>query len=163
MLLLFLACPSVAGLKDESPERQILARAVRALRDADPEWEYSFSFCTCTLEIEELVGVAIGTWRRRPVVAPSSEAVTVSVYTLATTEAAARWIDAQRRGTKVAKGWTITPYRLGDGANMDRYIQKDYVQYTLTVRKGRFIAAITAKSKDLAETFARLLLREMSN
>jgi hypothetical protein len=90
----------------------------------------------------------------------------VGVHGIATAGAAARWIYRERYGNH-RKGLSVTSYKLGDGANMVTYLDtyRGVTQYSLTVRKGRFLASVNGQSRDAVKRFARYLLTaiEMSN
>jgi hypothetical protein len=109
----------------------------------------------------EQLGVAVGTLNRS--LNGSSDHISMDVYSIATAEAAARWIYGQAHGN-VAKGWSVADYKLGDDATMATYFDtsRGLSYYTITIRKGRFLASINGHSKDAVERFAQFLVTEMS-
>lgn len=57
-----------------------------------------------------------------------------------------------RRG-KVADGWTVKPYQIGDEGFLLRY--RESVPYTIQFRKDTIIVKVTSDSIALAEAFSR--------
>src|SRR5262245_51319629 len=104
--------------QDSHPEQLILARAVAAIHNAEPEWRYIGGVCTCPKLMREQLSVAVGTWDRS--LNRSPDHIDVKVYSIATAEAAARWIYGLAHGN-AAKGWSVTDYNLGDIATMATY------------------------------------------
>ena len=154
--------PKVApAVQDNRQEQLILERAVAAIHKAEPEWRAIGGICTCPPLMREQLGVAVGTWHRS--LNGASDHISVEVYGIATAGAAARWIYRERYGNH-AKGWSVTSYKLGDGANMATYLDtyRGVTQYSMTVWKGRFLASISGQSRELVERFAQFLVTEMS-
>ena len=87
----------------------------------------------------------------------------MDVFGVATAGAAARLIYG-RTHRNYGKGWSVTSYKLGDDANMATYLDayRGLTQYSMTVRKGRFLAMLNGQSKDAVERFAQYLVTEMS-
>ncbi len=160
LVVLLTAYENASALQDK-PENLILSRAVAAIHRAEPEWQAIGGVCSCPTLMDEQLGVAVGTWKRS--LSGSSAAITVTVFSIATAEAAARWIYGQAHGN-VASGWTVTDYNLGDDATMATYFDtsRGLSYYEITVRKGRFLASINGQSRDTVERFAPFLVTEMS-
>lgn len=153
---------STPAVQDNRHEQLILARAAAAIQNAEPEWRYITGICNCVSAFtREQVGVATGTWYRS--LNGSSDHINVTLYGIATAGAAARLIYGETHGHH-GKGWSVTSYKLGDGANMATYLDtyRGVTQYSITVRKERFLASISGQSRDAVERFAQFLVREMS-
>jgi hypothetical protein len=163
LVVLLTAHQVASAAQDSRPEQLILARAAAAIYNAEPEWRHIGGVCTCPKLMREQLGVTVGTWHRS--LNGSSDHINVKVYSISTAEAAARWIYRQTHGNH-AKGWSVTSYKLGDGANIATNLDTDggvrYYAYTITVRKGRFLASISGLSQEAVERFARFLVTEMS-
>ena len=153
---------STPAVQDNRQEQSILVRAVAAIHNAEPEWQYIASVCNCVSALtREQIGGAFGIWVRSLNV--SSDHISVGVYGVATAGAAARLIYRETH-RNYGKGWSVTSYMLGDGANMAAYLDtyRGVTQYSITVRKGRFLASISGQSKEALERFAPFLVTEMS-
>jgi len=148
------------AVQDNRHEQLILSRAAAAIHNAEPEWQYIPAICNCLFSREQL-GVAGGTWFRS--LNGSSDHISVDVFGVATAGAAARLIYG-RTHRNYGKGWSVTSYKLGDDANMATYLDayRGLTQYSVTVRKGRFLAMLNGQSKDAVERFAQYLVTEMS-
>jgi hypothetical protein len=111
--------------------------------------------------IDEELDVSGGGWHRADT--GLAQGVHVMVYRFATEKAAAQVILGQPRGA-LAPGWAVTPYDLGDGGNIASYRDnyRNVIQYSLSFRKGRFLAILTGRSRPDVERFARLVLAAMS-
>jgi hypothetical protein len=145
----------------DNPERAILRRAASAVQKAEPAWRFIGGFLNAPPLMDEQLGAAAGGWYRS--LDDLSTGVSVVIYRISTTEAAAGWLYRQAHGG-VTKEWTITSYELGDGANMATYVGPfNPTQYNLDFRKGRFLAHLGGRSKDSVEHFAQILLAEMSD
>ena len=151
---------STPAVQDNRHEQLILSRAAAAIHNAEPEWQYIAGVCNCLFSREQL-GVAAGTWHR--LLSGSSDHINVAVYGIATAGAAARLIYRETH-RNYGKGWSVTSYELGDGANMATYLDTygGVTQYSMTVRKGELLASISGQSKDAVERFAPFLVKEMS-
>ena len=151
---------STPAVQDNRHEQLILARAVAAIHNAEPEWQYIGGICNCLFSREQL-GVAGGMWHRS--LNSSSDDIGVGVYGVATAGAAARLIYRETHGNR-GKGSSVTDYKLGDDATMATYFDTygGMTKYNITVRKGRFIAMIGGHSKEAVERFAQFLVTEMS-
>ena len=87
--------------------------------------------------------------------------VTVRVHQISTVEAAAGFLYRQAHG-EVHKGWIVTRYELGDGANMATFVDPALpTMYNLTFRKGPFLAHLGGRSKESVEHFAEFVLAAM--
>src|SRR5262249_46745143 len=104
-----------SAAQDSRPEHLILARAVAAIHNAEPEWLYTGGVCSCPPLMPEELGVAVGIWHRS--LNSSPDQIDVQVYSIATADAAARWI-YRLAHANVAKKWSFTDYNLGDDATM---------------------------------------------
>jgi hypothetical protein len=155
--------PKVApAMQDNRHEQSILARAVAATHNAEPEWQYIAAVCNCVSALtREQIGGAFGIWVRSLNV--SSDHINVGVHGIATAGAAARLIYRETH-RNYGKRWSVTSYELGDGANIATYLDmyRGVTQYTITVRKGRFLASISGNSREVVERFAQFLVTEMS-
>jgi hypothetical protein len=150
---------STPAVQDNRQEQSILLRAVAAIHNAEPEWQYIAAFCNCVSPLtREQIGGAFGIWVRSLNV--SSDHINVGVHGIATAGAAARLIYRETH-RNYGKGWSVTSYELGDGANIATYL-RGVTQYSITVRKGRFLASISGQSKEAVERFAAFLVTEMS-
>jgi hypothetical protein len=110
--------------------------------------------------MDEQLGAAAGAWYRS--LDDPSTSVSVIVYRISTTEAAAGWLYRQAHGG-VTKDWTVTSYELGDGANMYAHVAPSLpTTYNLSFRKGRFLAHLGGHSRDNVEHLAHFVLAEMS-
>ena len=148
---------STPAVQDNRHEQLILSRAAAAIHNAEPEWQYIPAICNCLFSREQL-GVAGGTWFRS--LNGSSDHISVDVFGVATAGAAARLIYRETH-RNYGKGWSVTSYELGDGANIATYL-RGVAQYSITVRKGRFLASISGQSKEAVERLAAFLVTEMS-
>jgi hypothetical protein len=148
------------AVQDNRHEQLVLSRAAAAIHNAEPEWQYIPAICNCLFSREQL-GVAGGTWFRS--LNGSSDHISVDVFGVATAGAAARLIYG-RTHRNYGKGWSVTSYKFGDDANMATYLDayRGLTQYSMTVRKGRFLAMLNGQSKDAVERFAQYLVTEMS-
>jgi hypothetical protein len=143
----------------DNPESAILTRAAAAVRKAEPEWRFIRGILNAPPLMDEQLGAAAGGWYRS--LDDPSTAVDVEVYRITTAEAAAGWLYREAHGD-VHKGWIVTPYELGDGANMATLVDPSQpTQYGLAVRKGRFLARIHGRSIGTVDRFAQFLLAEM--
>jgi hypothetical protein len=160
LLALIVAAQGVSATQD-SPENLILARAVATSRRVEPEWRFTRSILNAPGPLmDEQLGVAGGSWEW---LSDSSTLVGVTVYTIATAEAATRWLYRQAHG-EVAKGWTVVTYEAGDGANMSTYPDpRGFTQYETTIRKGRFLVTVSGRSQETIERFAKILVTAISN
>src|SRR5215475_6985077 len=104
LVVLLTAHQVASAAQDSRPEHLILARAVAAIRNTEPEWRYIGGVCTCPKLMREQLGVAVGTWHRS--LNGSPDHMDVKVYSIATAEGAARWIYGLAHGN-VAKGWSV--------------------------------------------------------
>jgi hypothetical protein len=159
-LVVFLATQGASAGQDH-PENAIVRRVAEAIQKAEPEWRFSTGICNCPPLMQEQLGVAAGSWQRST---DGPMHVSALLYNIETVEAAAKWINEQPHRSQL-KGWTVTTYDLGDGANIGVYedTSRPYTQYSLYVRKGRFLAVISGVSKDNVERVARFFLNEMSS
>jgi hypothetical protein len=128
------------AVQDNRHEQLILSRAAAAIHNAEPEWQYIPAICN-----------------------GSSDHISVDVFGVATAGAAARLIYG-RTHRNYGNGWSVTSYKLGDDANMATYLDayRGLTQYSMTVRKGRFLAMLNGQSKEAVERFAPFLVTEMS-
>jgi hypothetical protein len=151
---------STPAVQDNRHEQLVLSRAAAAIHNAEPEWQYIPAICNCLFSREQL-GVAGGTWFRS--LNGSSDHISVDVFGVATAGAAARLIYRETH-RNYGKGWSVTSYKLGDGANMVTYLDtyRGVTQYIMTVQKARFLASISGRSKEAVERFAPFLVTEMS-
>ena len=110
--------------------------------------------------MDEQLGAAAGGWYLS--LDDLSTGVSVMVFRISTAEAAAGFLVHEAHGG-VAKGWTVTSYEMGDGANMATYVDGTLpTQYQMSIRKGRFLARIHGRSRDTVERFAQFVVAEMS-
>ena len=117
-LLVLVVTTQGASATQDSPERVILGRAVAASRTAEPEWRFVSAIVNAPGPLmDEQLGVAAGTWWKSW---DESTATHVTIYTIATAEAADRWLHRHAHGG-AAKGWTVETYEFGDGATMATY------------------------------------------
>jgi hypothetical protein len=152
------AMPHVAAAQD-SPEALIVRRAMAASRQAYPDWAFVPAIMSAPPLIAEQLGVAGGIWDRA---SDPSTLVSVTVYTIASPEAAASWIYRQAHG-EVSKGWTVVQYEAGDGANLSTYPDpRGFTQYAIAMRKGRFLLMASGRSKQIVDRFAQILLAAAS-
>src|SRR5262252_4704923 len=152
---------STPAVRDNRHEQLILARAAAAIHNAEPEWQYIAAICNCVSAFtREQLGVATGIWHRS--LNGTSDHISVDVHGYATAGTAGRLIYRETH-RNYGKGWSVTTYKLGDGANMATYLDtyRGVTQYSITVRKGRFLASINGQSKDAVERFAQFLVTEM--
>ena len=150
---------STPAVQDNRQEQSILLRAVAAIHNAEPEWQYIAAVCNCVSALtREQIGGAFGIWVRSLNV--SSDHINVGVHGIATAGAAARLIYRETH-RNYGKRWSVTSYELGDGANIATYL-RGVTQYSITVRKGRFLASISGQSKEAVERLAAFLVTEMS-
>src|SRR3954452_624300 len=134
-----------ASATQDSPERLILGRAVAVSRKAEPEWRFISAILNEPGPLmKEQLGAAAGSWEKQS--DPSTQ-VFVTIYTIATGDAAERWLYRQSHG-EIAKGWTVVTYEFGDGANMATYPDpRGFTQYETTIRKGRFLLKLSGRSQ----------------
>jgi hypothetical protein len=160
-LVLLLVCPSHTRLAAQgTPEELILQRAVAAIQTTEPEWTFTTAVCNCFELMKEDRGIAAGSWQK-----PSDEStlVLVRVDAISTAKAAARWLSRQSR-PRARDGWTHRLYPMGDGATMDTYADpRGFTQFSLIVRKGRFLVTLSARSEETVRRFANVLLTAASN
>jgi hypothetical protein len=150
-----------ASALQDNPEGAILTRAVSAVHKAEPSWRFVSAILNVLPLMDEQLGAAGGGWYRS--LDDLSTGVTVVIYRISTTDAAAVWLHRQAHDG-VTKEWTVTSYELGDGANMATYVGSlNPTRYDLYFHKGRFLAHLGGRSKDSVEHFARILLAEMSD
>jgi hypothetical protein len=151
---------STPAVQDNRHEQLILSRAAAAIHNGEPEWQYIGGVCNCFFSREQL-GVAGGTLNRS--LNGSTDHISMDVYSIATAGAAARLIYRETH-RNYGKGWSVTSYKLGDGANMATYLDtyRGVTQYSIKVRKGRFLASVSGQSKEAVERFAPFLVTEMS-
>jgi hypothetical protein len=143
----------------DRPENLIVRRAVAASRQSNPDWRFISAVVNVPPLMVEQLGVAGGLWER---LSDSSTRVNVTVYTVATSEAAASWLYRQAHG-EVGKGWTVVPYEAGDGANLSTYPDpRGFTQYATAIRKGRFLLMASGRSKEIVDRFAQILLAAAS-
>src|SRR5262249_44879232 len=153
---------STPAVQDNRHEQLILSRAAAAIHNAEPEWQYITGICNCVSAFtREQLGIATGTWHRS--LNGSSDHISVDVHGIATAGAAARLIYRETHGNH-GKGWSVTSYELGDGANLATYLDmyRGVTQYSIVIRKGRFLGSINGQSRELVERFAQYLVTEMS-
>src|SRR5262245_22772089 len=149
-------------MQDNRHEQLILARVAAAIHNAEPDWQYIPGICNCVSAFtREQLGVATGIWHRS--LNGSSDHINLTLYGYATAGTAARLIYRETH-RDYGKGWSVTNYKLGDGANMATYLDtyRGVTQYSIAVQKGRFLASISGQSRELVERFAQFLLTEMS-
>jgi hypothetical protein len=150
-----------ASSPQDSPERAVVMRAAAAVRKAEPTWRFSSGILNLPALPDEILGAAAGRWFRS-LNDPSMD-VGVMVYRMSTPETAAGLLYRQAHAGE-AKGWTVTSYELGDGANMATLVDPSQpMTYDLSIRKGAFIAHIKGSSKETVEHFAQFLLAGMSD
>ena len=159
LIALVVATEGASGTQNR-PERLILEEAVAASRKAEPEWRFVTAVFNAPPLTGEELGVAAGSWHR---LSDPPENVHVRVHTIATAEAASRWLCRQAHGD-VAKGWTVVPYEAGDGANMNTYLDpRGFAQYETAIRKGRFLVFVSGRSQETIERFAKTVVTAMSD
>jgi hypothetical protein len=160
-LIALVVTTQAASATQDSPENLILGRAVAASRTSEPEWRFIPAILNLPGPLtDEQLGAAGGSWERS---SDSSTYISVTVYTIATAEAATRWMSRQAHGA-VANGWTVVPYETGDGATMSTYPDpRGFTQYETTIRKGRFLVTVSGRSKETIERFAKILVTAVSN
>src|SRR5262245_40825118 len=111
---------STPAVQDNRHEQLILSRAAAAIHNAEPEWQYITGICDCVSAFtREQLGVATGTWYRS--LNGSSDHINVTLYGYSTAGIAARLIYRETH-RNYGKGWSVTSYKLGDGANMATYL-----------------------------------------
>src|SRR5215510_8933573 len=149
-----------SAAQDIRPEELILDRTAAAIRNAEPEWRFIGGICTCPPLVDEQLGVAVGTLNRS--LNGSSDHISVDIYSIATGRLRRGWIYSRLHGN-VAKGCSVTDYKLGDDATMATYFDtsQGLSYYGITFRKGRFVASINGQSRDTVERFARFPLTAM--
>ena len=157
-LVLVLIVTSYVASAAQSLEQAILARAVQAARKVSPEWTFIGAICNCPPLMDEEQGVAAGSWKLTDV----ASMIDVRVHTIATEEAATRFLSRQPRDA--APGWALVPYQAGDGATLGTAPDpRGFTQYAITMRRGRFLVFVSGRSKPTVERFANLLLEAVSN
>jgi hypothetical protein len=160
-LVTILLCAFHARLAaQDTSENLILSRTVAAIQNAEPEWKYTGALCTCEKLMKEELGVAVGTWMR-----PSDDStfVSVTVYSIATVKAAARWLAAQSRN-RGKNGGASRPYGMADSAILAKSADpRGFTQVEIVFRKHRFLVMVSARSEDTARWFADLVLISISN
>ena len=161
LLIALVVTTQAASASEDSPENLILGRAVAASRKSEPEWRFIPAILNAPGPLmDEQLGAAGGSWER---LSDRSTHIGVTVYTIATAEAATRWMDRQAHG-EVAKVWTVVTYEAGDGATMSTYPDpRGFTQYQTAIRKGRFLLMISGRSKETIGRFAKLLLTAISD
>jgi hypothetical protein len=159
LIALVVATEGASGTQ-ERPERLILGRAMAASRKAEPEWRFITASFNAPPLMDEELGVAAGSWHR---LSDPPENVQVRIHTIATAEAASRWLYRQAHGD-VAKGWTVVPYEAGDGANMNTYLDpRGFTQYETAIRKGRFLVFVSGRSQETIERFSKNVVTAISD
>jgi len=152
------AAPRLAAPQDRS-ENRIIGRAIAAIQRTNPEWQFIPTVMNAPPLMVEQLGVAGGFWEQ---LSDSSTRVSVTVYTVATAEAAASWLYRQAHG-EVVKGWTVVPYEAGDDANLSTYPDpRGFTQYAAAIRKNRFLLMVSGRSRELVYRFAQILLTAAS-
>ena len=161
-----------APATQDSPENLILKRAAAASRKAAPEWRFISAIVNAPGPLmDEQLGVAAGSWLKswdestgswyRSL--DESTQIHVTIYTIATAEAADRWLNRRAHG-EVAKGWTVETYDFADGATMATYPDpRGFTQYETAIRKGRFLVILSGRSKETIERFANIVITAISN
>ena len=160
-LIALVVTTQAAPATQDSPENLILGRAVAASQKSEPEWQFTPSILNAPGPLmDEQLGAAAGSWER---LSDSSTQISVIVYTIATAEAATRWMDRHARGA-VANGWTVVTYEAGDGATMSTYPDpRGFTQCETAIRKGRFLVTVSGRSKETIGRFAKILLTAISD
>jgi hypothetical protein len=162
--------PGALPIQD-SPEKLILERAVAASRKAEPGWRFITATLNAPPLMDEQLGAASGSWYKSSDDSTGSwyrsldesTRVGVTIYTIATTDAADRWLYRHAHGG-AAKGWTVVTYEFGDGATMATYPDpRGFTQYQTTIRKGRFLVVLSGRSQETIERFANVLIAAISN
>ena len=147
------------SLLQDRPESAILRRAAAAVREAEPKWRFVTAILNAPPLMAEQLGAAAGGWYHS--LDDLSMGVTVRVHQISTGEAAAGFLYRQAHG-EVHKGWIVTRYQLGDGANMATFVDPALpTTYNLTFRKGPFLAHLGGRSKESVEHFAEFVLAAM--
>jgi hypothetical protein len=161
LLIALVVTTQVASATQDSPENLILRRAVAASGKAEPEFRFVSAIVNAPGPLmDEQLGVAAGSWYKS---LDESTGVHVSIYTIATADAADRWLYRQAH-SEVAKGWTVVTYEFGDGANMATSPDpRGFTQYQTAIRKGRFLVMLGGRSKETIERFANILITAISN
>jgi hypothetical protein len=151
---------------EQSPDNSVLWRVAMSLREAQPRWQFVAGICTCPPLMEEQEAIATGGWYRATKCHPRetkghrSEIANVSVYRIASAEAASRWLDAFVHGG-AAKGWAIEGYDLGDQACLATYQHPR--RFTITFRKARFLVTVSGSLLTDIDLVARQVLAEVSS
>jgi hypothetical protein len=160
-----------ASATQDLPEDLIFRRAVAASQEAQPEWRFTRTIVKASPLMDEQLGVAAGSWikasdewvRDRLKSTDEPMWVYVRVYTIATEEAADRWLFRNVPGG-VGRGRNVEPYEIGDRATMATYAgPKGITQYETWFRKGRFLVTLKSRSKENIETFAKIVIAAISD
>ncbi len=155
--ILFLAvCASVKPVvaRQAGPELAILRRASAAIKSAEGVILNVGSTVTAPPLMREQRGVASATWNQaEPPGTLSKIRVTVIIVGITTADAASHFFDERR----VAAGWRLEPYALGDQADLGIY--GDSLRYEINFRKGRFLVSVGGFSRDDVERIARYVLQ----
>jgi len=172
LLIALVVTTQAASATQDSPENLILRRAVAASGKAEPEFRFVSAIVNAPGPLmDEQLGVAAGSWYKSLDESTGSwyksldesTGVHVSIYTIATADAADRWLYRQAH-SEVAKGWTVVTYEFGDGANMATSPDpRGFTQYQTAIRKGRFLVMLGGRSKETIERFANILITAISN
>jgi len=112
-------------------ETAILQRAAANIMNIEPGWRFVAGLCSCPPLMKEQVGVAIGTWELRSA-DTSLRRVDVTVHSIATADAASRYMRADTR-KHVGAGWSIQDYDLADGGYLSIY--QDGKRYEVSFRR----------------------------
>jgi hypothetical protein len=160
VFVVLLAAHTTTAAQPESPERLILNRTVAVMQKMHPEWDFVPTICSgCSPITDEQVGEAGGTWQRT---APDQSITSVSIYRVKTADSVGRLLE--RLNSTERAGWTVRPYKFGDGATMASYPDpRGFTQYNMYFGKGQFFVSLSARSQETIEMFAQSVLTAISN
>ncbi|HKR31492.1 MAG TPA: hypothetical protein VJT08_13500 [Terriglobales bacterium] len=122
-----------------------------AIRAAEPDWKCIHGLLEASPTVPSEKRLLISRWEHRSTNGQLENVVLWMFHVESRTDAEI-FLAPEREG-KLASGWKVHPYSMGDEAYLSKYSNGQW--YEITFRKGMVVVEVKSQSSELVERFAK--------